>query len=139
MSTDVSEELLLRVPPAFTLVFCAAYSSALKMEAICSSETSVDIQRTTQRYIPEDSTLQCNYLLNAFKFSVTGTSKLCIQFLFGPQRMALQVVCFNCILYLLIRCNHSCFCQICLKYRLAPSVFHATLSSIELVAAWSGL
>jgi hypothetical protein len=27
------------------------------MEAICSSETSVDFQRTTQRYIPEDITL----------------------------------------------------------------------------------
>jgi hypothetical protein len=27
------------------------------MEAICSFETSVDIQRTTRRYIPEDSTL----------------------------------------------------------------------------------
>jgi hypothetical protein len=27
------------------------------MEATCSSETSVDIQRTTRRYIPEDSTL----------------------------------------------------------------------------------
>jgi hypothetical protein len=25
------------------------------MEAICSSETSVDFQRTTRRYIPEDS------------------------------------------------------------------------------------
>jgi hypothetical protein len=28
------------------------------MEAICSSETSVDTQRTTGRYIPEDGTLQ---------------------------------------------------------------------------------
>jgi hypothetical protein len=28
------------------------------MEAICSSETSTDIQRTTWRYIPEDGTLQ---------------------------------------------------------------------------------
>jgi hypothetical protein len=28
--------------------------STLKMEAICSSETSVDTQRTTLRYIPED-------------------------------------------------------------------------------------
>jgi hypothetical protein len=28
------------------------------MEAICSSETSVDTQRTTLRYIPEDGTLQ---------------------------------------------------------------------------------
>jgi hypothetical protein len=27
------------------------------MEAICSSETSVDTQRTTQRHIPEDDTL----------------------------------------------------------------------------------
>jgi hypothetical protein len=27
------------------------------MEAICSYETSVDIQRTTRRYIPEDGTL----------------------------------------------------------------------------------
>jgi hypothetical protein len=29
----------------------------LKMEAICFSETSVDSQRTTWRYIPEDGTL----------------------------------------------------------------------------------
>jgi hypothetical protein len=29
----------------------------LKMEAICSSETSVDTQRTTRRYIPEVDTL----------------------------------------------------------------------------------
>jgi hypothetical protein len=28
------------------------------MEAICSSETSVDTQRTTWRHIPEDDTLQ---------------------------------------------------------------------------------
>jgi hypothetical protein len=33
------------------------YFSALKMEAIYSSETSVDTQRTTRRYIPEDYTL----------------------------------------------------------------------------------
>jgi hypothetical protein len=30
------------------------------MDTICSSETSVDSQRTTRRYIPEDGTLQ-NY------------------------------------------------------------------------------
>jgi hypothetical protein len=29
---------------------------ALKMEVICSSETSVEFQRTTRRYIPEEST-----------------------------------------------------------------------------------
>jgi hypothetical protein len=32
-------------------------SSTLMMEAICSSETSVDTQRTTRRHIPEDDTL----------------------------------------------------------------------------------
>jgi hypothetical protein len=34
-----------------------ASRALLKMEAICSSETSVDLQRTTRRYIPDDSTL----------------------------------------------------------------------------------
>jgi hypothetical protein len=33
-------------------------SSTLKMEAISSSETSVETQRTTRRRIPEDDTLQ---------------------------------------------------------------------------------
>jgi hypothetical protein len=41
----------------FMLVSCLAYSSTLKMEARCFSETSVDFQRTTRRYIPEDRTL----------------------------------------------------------------------------------
>jgi hypothetical protein len=31
--------------------------STLKMEAICSSETSVATQQTTRRHIPEDDTL----------------------------------------------------------------------------------
>jgi hypothetical protein len=34
------------------LVSCLAYASALKVEATYSSETSVDFQRTTQRYNP---------------------------------------------------------------------------------------
>jgi hypothetical protein len=42
---------------AFRLVSCSAYSSALKMKVICSSETSVDFQRPTHRYIPRDSDL----------------------------------------------------------------------------------
>jgi hypothetical protein len=33
-------------------------SSTLKIEAICSSETSVQTQRTTRRHIPEDDTLK---------------------------------------------------------------------------------
>jgi hypothetical protein len=41
----------------FALVSCSAYSSPLKMQVICCSVTSVDFQRTTRRYIPEDITL----------------------------------------------------------------------------------
>jgi hypothetical protein len=44
-------------PTALTLVSCSACSLTLKMEATCSSETSADFQRTTQRYIPEDRIL----------------------------------------------------------------------------------
>jgi hypothetical protein len=36
------------------------YSSTLKMEAICSSETSVDFQFTTQPCIPDDNTFHKN-------------------------------------------------------------------------------
>jgi hypothetical protein len=35
------------------LISCLAYSLTVKMEATCSSETSVDFQRTTSRYIPD--------------------------------------------------------------------------------------
>jgi hypothetical protein len=34
------------------------YSSTLKMEATCSSKASIDFQRATRRYIPEDKTPQ---------------------------------------------------------------------------------
>jgi hypothetical protein len=40
------------------LVSCLAYSSTLKVDATSSSETSVNFQRTTRRYIPEERTLQ---------------------------------------------------------------------------------
>jgi hypothetical protein len=39
------------------LVSCLVYSLTLKIEETCSSETSVDFQRTKRRYIPEDRTL----------------------------------------------------------------------------------
>jgi ABC-type transport system involved in cytochrome bd biosynthesis fused ATPase/permease subunit len=41
------------MPPAFTLVSCSAYFWNLKIEAALSSQTLVDFQRTTRRYIPE--------------------------------------------------------------------------------------
>jgi hypothetical protein len=42
----------------FDAGFFPSLFSTLKIEAIYSSETSVDFQRTTWRYISEDSTLQ---------------------------------------------------------------------------------
>jgi hypothetical protein len=41
----------------FYAAFCSAHFYTLKMEAKSSSETSVDFQRTTRRYIPEHRTL----------------------------------------------------------------------------------
>jgi hypothetical protein len=45
------------LPHVFTLVSCLAYSSTLKMEATCSSETLVDFQLTTRYYSLEARTL----------------------------------------------------------------------------------
>jgi hypothetical protein len=47
--------------PAFTLASGSDYSSTLTMEAKYSSETSIDFQRTTCRYVPEDSSTLHNY------------------------------------------------------------------------------
>jgi hypothetical protein len=48
-----------RKKPACCLLYAGFYLdlSTLKMEAACSSETSVDFQWTTGRYIQEDRTL----------------------------------------------------------------------------------
>jgi hypothetical protein len=44
------------LPPAYLLVLAEIISSALKMEAICLSETTVVTQQTTWRHVPEDDT-----------------------------------------------------------------------------------
>jgi hypothetical protein len=72
-----------RLPYAFTLVFCSAHFSTLKMEAIYSSETSVDLQRTIRRYIPEDSVLAT---------SLQGRGIYCTLFVYAPKE---------------IRCSHE--------------------------------
>jgi hypothetical protein len=48
---------ILRSFLCFMLVSCSAYCLTLKMEAVCSSETSVDFHWIAQCYIPEDRTL----------------------------------------------------------------------------------
>jgi hypothetical protein len=42
----------------FTVVSLLAYSSTLKMKATCSSEMSVEFQRTIWPYFPQVTTLQ---------------------------------------------------------------------------------
>jgi hypothetical protein len=39
-----------------------AYSPTMKKEATCSSDTPANLQRTTQRYIPEDRNLNFELL-----------------------------------------------------------------------------
>jgi hypothetical protein len=41
----------------FSCLDCCLAHSIRKMEAICSSETPVDVQRNTRRYISEDRTV----------------------------------------------------------------------------------
>jgi hypothetical protein len=54
----------------FMLLSCLAYSSTLKMKAQCTSETLVDFQHTTRRYIPEDGTFREPFdFLNAYSLS----------------------------------------------------------------------
>jgi PIN domain nuclease of toxin-antitoxin system len=55
--------------PGNEVVTCLAYSSNLKLEATCSSETYVDFQQTTRRYIPEDGNRQILVKLFITKFN----------------------------------------------------------------------
>jgi hypothetical protein len=59
VSTDVSEENIASIFrfEKINSAETSKLSSTLKMEAICSSETSVETQRTTRRHIAEDDTL----------------------------------------------------------------------------------
>jgi hypothetical protein len=66
---------LLCLPPAFTLVSSSAYFLALRMEEICSSETSVDFQRNTRSYMPEDSTIH-NHRCENLKCSILSSAEL---------------------------------------------------------------
>jgi hypothetical protein len=63
--------------------FLLKCSSTLKMEAICSSETSVASQQTTRSHIPEDDTLhnhRCenlkSYILHVIQTPLLQTSSL---------------------------------------------------------------
>jgi hypothetical protein len=61
----------LSVSQLATCLLAELISSTLKMEAICSSETSIDTQRTTWRHIPENNTLHI-YINTYSDLSVFG-------------------------------------------------------------------
>jgi hypothetical protein len=66
------------ITPAFTLVSCLPYSLTLKMEVTCSSEMSVDFQRTTLHYIPKVRTLHNHRCENFKSYAIFASLQLCI-------------------------------------------------------------
>jgi hypothetical protein len=58
-------------------------SSTLKMEAICSSETSVETKQTTRRHIPEGDTLHDHRCLLRYNAVYDSESLLHAGFLLG--------------------------------------------------------
>jgi hypothetical protein len=75
-----------------------AYSSTPKIDAIFSSEMSVNFQRTTQRYIPEDRTLhnhRCENL-NSYKGLFLGGCLIAISI----QHKNVRHCCFSNFLLL---------------------------------------
>jgi hypothetical protein len=107
----------MNISPATCLLACwflaEIISSNLKMEAIWSSETSVDTQRTTWRYIPEVDTLHnhrcenltshiCNHLFSYRRQNLAinrFTSIQCpplhsVGFLFVTSSISAYVLCF---------------------------------------------
>jgi hypothetical protein len=85
------------------------------MEAICSSETSVDTQRTTRLYIPEDGTLQtylccmtlCFQLKNVISGIFGGLLLATLPKIFPPDRSIVQ---FILIFPNTLICDYKCTC-----------------------------
>jgi hypothetical protein len=73
-SSFLRSMILLSREECYVLVSCSVYSSTLKVKMKGFSETSVDFQRTTWRYIPEDTALRnhrCEHLQSSLHSVVT--------------------------------------------------------------------
>jgi hypothetical protein len=68
-----------------SLVSCLAYSSTLKIEATCSSETSGATQRITGRHIPEHDTLHNHRCENLKSYEIMSVCKPCRTIYFSPH------------------------------------------------------
>jgi hypothetical protein len=82
--------LLSFLPPAYLLVLAETIYLTLKMEAICSSETSVATQQTTRRHIPEDDTLQ----VRKYTHGVTITARFLLSVELTQNRKSCGNLCF---------------------------------------------
>jgi hypothetical protein len=82
----------------FLLTPCLAFSSTLKMEAISSSETSVDFHRATRRYIPEDIILHDHRCENLKLFLVARSQ---------VKRKGVSILCLRAICPFLRHGSHS--------------------------------
>jgi hypothetical protein len=74
--SQIKPSKILRLLLLFLAVACVTYFSRVKMESVCSSETSLNLYYVTQCYIPEVRTLQeQKYLLvpEYFKKISTGS------------------------------------------------------------------
>jgi hypothetical protein len=93
------------LPPVYLLVLAEIISSTLKMEATCSSETSVATQQTIQRYIPEDDTLHnhcCENLKSYVSLFISESSSTCI--FYFVKFFSLSIILLHLIYHFL--CKH---------------------------------
>jgi hypothetical protein len=86
------------------LVSRSAYSSTLKIEAICSSETLVDLQQTTWQYIPEDSTLHEHFSVWV-RFSFNRSTSTLKILLISLLCIYLRIIQVTCQKYMLCMCT----------------------------------
>jgi hypothetical protein len=97
---------------SFVLVSCFTYYSTLKKEAICSSETSVDFQRATRRYIPEYKTLHNQRYENRnpiWHISVTKSNFQTVTLLKSYSKIRKQFTVSNFIFVIVLWVAvHSC-------------------------------
>jgi hypothetical protein len=100
-----------KLPPACSLLFAELISSTLKMEAKCSSETSVETPRAARRHIPEDDSLhnhRCENLKSyrlktrfqlGYKQEVLGRTNRLLSLIRQGRRVQQFFYCCVCIRY----------------------------------------
>jgi hypothetical protein len=107
------------------LVTCLAHSSILNMDAVRSSEMSVNIWRTTRRHITQNSNLRNYYSVSIFSFSF---SSILFCWFFSSMHLSLHFIF-----------NHLLVSQLLLSHVFPfPFSYHAVLILLLLLSVlWS--